>query len=118
MSDARRYPRAPLCVPIGIEGERVRAGVGLTRDASVEGLLIGATRRFEAGERVVLRVVFEPGFREAVVHGRVVRLEEEFGDAAQFFPFRIAVALDTPLAMADVDPSGGERVSDVCIRGA
>jgi hypothetical protein len=105
-------------VPLGIDGDRIHDGVGVTRDASVEGLLIGATRRFEVGERVALHVMFEPGREEAIVRGRVVRVEDELGDAAQFFPFRIAVALDAPLSTAGVDPFDPGRVSDVSVRGA
>jgi hypothetical protein len=46
MSDGRKHARKPLWIPIGIDGEK--KSVGITRDASVQGVMIAAARKFQA----------------------------------------------------------------------
>jgi hypothetical protein len=109
MSDGRKHARKPLWIPIGIDGEK--KSVGITRDASVQGVMIAAARRFQSGERVTLRLLRKDGKTELRADGKVVRVEDELGDAAQFWPWRVAVQLDVPL------PELAEMIEDIELEG-
>ena len=55
MSDGRKHARKPLWVPVGVDGEKKT--VGVTRDASVQGVMIAVARKYQGGERVSLRLL-------------------------------------------------------------
>jgi hypothetical protein len=105
MSEGRKFVRKPLWVPIGIDGGK--KSVGITRDVSVQGVMIAAARKFESGERVSLRLLRKDGKTELRADGKVVRVEDELGDAAQFWPWKVAVQLDAPL------PELAEMIEDI-----
>jgi hypothetical protein len=95
MQEARRHPRKPVWLPIGIDGEDRPNRIGVSRDASIAGVLISTGSRFKVGERVTLRIrLTGKARREILVSGQVVRIDTETGDAAQAWPYRIAVQLD------------------------
>jgi hypothetical protein len=108
MNEARRSPRRPVWLPIGIDGEGRPNRIGVSRDASLTGVLISTGSKFEVGEVVTLRIRLTNKNKEIRVRGKVVRVDTETGAAALMWPFRIAVQLDTPVAdlrdaIADVD---------------
>ena len=108
MSEARKSPRRPVWLPIGIDGENRPNRIGVSRDASLSGVLISTGSRFEVGEVVTLRIRLTNKNKEIQAKGKVVRVDHETGAAAQMWPYRIAVQLDTPVAdlndaIADVD---------------
>ena len=109
MSEGRKHSRKPLWVPIGIDGEK--SSVGITRDVSVQGVMIAAARRFASGDRVTLRLLRKDGKSELRANGKVVRVEDELGDAAQFWPWKVAVQLDAPL------PELAEMIEDIELEG-
>ena len=112
MSDGRKHARKPLWIPIGIDG--AKKTVGITRDASIQGVMIAAARKFQSGERVTLRLLRrdDDGSKtELRADGKVVRVEDELGDAAQFWPWKVAVQLDAPL------PELAEMIEDIELEG-
>jgi hypothetical protein len=94
MNQGRRHARGKLFVAVGIDGAEARTGLGVTRNASVSGLLLATTRRFQVGEHLTLRVSRRDSDQTINVGARVVRLEREPSEAAKVFPWRIAVELD------------------------
>lgn len=96
-------------MPIGIDGEK--SSVGITRDVSLEGVMISSARKYQPDERVTLRLLRKGGAGELRAEGRVVRVEDELGDAAQFWPWRVAVKLDRPLAEL------AEVIEDIQVEG-
>jgi len=106
--EARKHPRRPVWLPVGIDGESRPNRIGVSRDASLNGVLISTGSRFEVGETVTLRIRLTEKNQEILAKGTVVRVDKESGAAAQMWPFRIAVQLDKPVAalqdaIADVD---------------
>jgi hypothetical protein len=113
VSETRKHPRRPLWVPIGIDptSANAKSGVGITRDVSLTGVMISSARKFAPEERVMLRLLKKGGAGELRAEGRVVRVEDELGDAAQFWPWRVAVQLDRPLAEL------AEMIEDIQVEG-
>lgn len=108
MAEERKSPRRPVWLPIGIDGENRPNRIGVSRDASLTGVLISTGSRFEVGETVTLRIRLTEKNKEIQVKGQVVRVDAETGAAAQMWPYRIAVHLEKPVAalqeaIADVD---------------
>jgi len=95
--EARRHPRKPIWLPIGIDGEGRPNRIGVSRDASLQGVLISTGSKFEVGERLSLRIRLSDNRGEIKVQGKVVRVENEAGESAVMFPFRVAVALERPV---------------------
>jgi hypothetical protein len=81
-------------VAVGIDGAEDRSGLGVTRNASVSGLLLATSRRFQVGEHLMLRVSRKDSYETFTVGATVKRLEREPSEAAKAFPWRIAVELD------------------------
>lgn len=110
-AEGRKHPRRPVWLPVGIDGEDRPNRIGVSRDASLTGVLISTGSRFEVGEVVTLRIRLTEKNKEIRARGKVVRVDKEKGAAAQMWPFRIAVHLDRPVAalqdaIADVDVDG------------
>lgn len=95
--EARRHPRKSVWLPIGIDGEGRPNRIGVSRDASLQGVLISTGSKFEVGERLNLRIRLSDNRGEIKVRGKVVRVENETGESAVMFPFRVAVALERPV---------------------
>jgi hypothetical protein len=93
MADRRIHTRHRINFPVQIDSERKKDRIGVARNVSVRGLLLGTPSRFQPGERVTLELVLasERAERERVT-GRVVRVSED-GDAG-WFARLIAVEFD------------------------
>jgi len=74
---------------------------GITRNLSEKGLLIATRTRIEVGERLTL-TIRAPGV-ELRAEGHVLRVEKT--DPSEPWPFRVAVALDTPLPAVLIEAS-------------
>lgn len=86
-----------MWLPIGIDGEGRPGRIGVSRDASLQGVLISTGSRFEVGERLTLRIRLSDSRGEIKVRGKVVRVENESGESAVVFPYRLAVSLERPV---------------------
>jgi len=95
--EARKHPRNPVWLPIGIDGEGRPNRIGVSRDASLQGLLISTGSKFSVGERLTLRIRLAENRGEVMVRGKVVRVENETGKSAMVYPYRVAVQLDRPV---------------------
>jgi hypothetical protein len=93
----RKHARAKFCLAVGLDGQEQRSGVGVTRDASASGVLLVSSRRYAAGEQLVLQIRRGEGQAPIEAVGTVVRVERDKTDAAQFFPWRIAIELREPV---------------------
>jgi Tfp pilus assembly protein PilZ len=96
--EARKHRRRPVWLPIGIDGEGRPNRIGVSRDASMSGVLISTGSRFKVGESVTLRIRLSGTGGEIHAKGRVVRVDQETGPAAHSWPFRIAVNLEEPVS--------------------
>lgn len=106
----RKHARARLCLAVGLDGQEQRSAVGVTRDASASGLMLVSSRRFSPGEQLVLQIRRGEDRPAIEAVGTVVRVERDRTDAAQFFPWRIAIQLREPLEQL------GELVGEIELR--
>jgi hypothetical protein len=108
MEERRRYLRQRLFVPVEIDGEKKKDRIGVARNASACGMLLGTPSHFEVGERVTLRLALAPQVSERlIVSGRIVRIAVD--DAADWFARLVAIKFDQELpklsSAADISAS-------------
>lgn len=91
MSERRRHQRHRAAFPVQIDGDEKKDRIGVARNASISGVLVGTPSRFSAGERVTLSLKFvgEPDLR---VRGRIVRIDAD--KRSDWFNRILAVAFD------------------------
>jgi hypothetical protein len=92
-SDRRQHRRYRVNVPLGIDAGPRSGRVGVTQDASVEGLLFNTRSKFEPGEEVKI-TIFVPGDDRGVeetVTAHIIRTESV--PAESQFPWRYLTAV-------------------------
>jgi len=96
MLERRRHARVDVFFPVQIDTTQKADRIGIARNSSHSGLLIGTPSHFQVGEELVL--TFAPVFGQPhqKVKGHVVRtsLDEE----ADLFRQLVAVELETRIA--------------------
>src|SRR6185503_18705883 len=95
MAERRRHPRHRATFPVQIDTERKKQRLGVARNASVSGVLLGTGSRFDAGERVSLALQFHGKAQEWRVSGRIVRVGSD--RASDWFSRILAVEFDQAL---------------------
>jgi len=75
MEHPRRHLRFRVRFPVALESPAKRGRVGVVRDVSAGGVLLGTPSRFSAGQRVRLRFRSRVDGPETEVVGTVVRSE-------------------------------------------
>lgn len=93
MHDRRRHAREEAFFPVQIDSTEKADRVGMVRNRSDSGLLIGTPSRFSVGEKLRLTFAPEPGQTRRAVVGRVVRTGID--DEADLFRQLIGVELQT-----------------------
>ena len=95
MTERRRYARHRLAFPIRLDSKRKTGRIGMCRNGSISGLLLGTPSRFRLGERLLLAFrVSERHQQEKQLQGTIVRVEEDTPDS--WFNRLVAVELDAP----------------------
>lgn len=109
--DRRNHPRQAAILAVGLESERRRQRLGVTRDLSTRGLLIVTPSRFSKGDRLKLTV--HTGAGEINVFGRVAHVDEHPVSSPELWRYRVGIALDEalPPAILDEAAAGNERWS-------
>jgi Tfp pilus assembly protein PilZ len=95
MPERRRHPRHRATFPIQIDTAQKKQRLGVARNASVNGVLIGTGSRFDAGERVSLALQFHGEAQQWRVSGRIVRVASD--RTSDWFSRILAVEFDQAL---------------------
>lgn len=104
--DRRRTPRHEAFIPLEIGSAR-KTRIGVTRNASVEGLLVASHGSFEVGERVQLRFRLRRDRPYHRVRGMVVRHRRVDADGP--FPHMVGVRLLEPVLALGGPPARAGR---------
>lgn len=96
MPERRRHQREEIYFPVQIDSAEKADRVGIARNSSVSGLLIGTPSHFSVGDELDLTFSLKYGEPQQRVHGRVVRITLD--EQADLFRRLIAVELDSKLA--------------------
>lgn len=119
MQERREHARYAIWFPVHVSPADATAKtiVAVSKDASSTGISISTASKFEVGEKVTVafRVPPDTG-AEQRVDGRIVRFAANAEDPHGLWPFRIAIAFDTPLPdlerlLAEVAAGGGPLVT-------
>lgn len=89
MHERRRHSREEVYFPVQIDSQDKTDRVGVARNSSASGLLIGTPSRFAVGDQVDLTFAFRYGEPYQKIHGRVVRVTVD--DQADLFRQLVAV---------------------------
>ena len=92
MSDRRRHSRTDVFFPVRIDSPQKSDRIGVARNSSASGLLIGTPSHFAVGDPLVLTFGTTYGEPERRMKGRVVRVDLD--EEADLFYRLVAVALD------------------------
>ena len=93
MYERRRHSREEVFFPVQIDSTEKADRIGVARNSSPTGLLIGTPSHFEVGDEVVLTFALQYGEPYQQVHGRIVRVTMD--EQADLFRRLIAVQLES-----------------------
>ncbi len=91
MPERRRHQREEIYFPVQIDSAEKSDRIGIARNCSASGLLIGTPSHFSVGEELELRFALKYGGPQQRVHGRVVRVSLD--EQADLFRRLLAVEL-------------------------
>jgi hypothetical protein len=91
MHERRRHTREEVYFPVQIDSKEKSERVGVARNSSASGLLIGTPSRFSVGEELDLTFTVQYGGPYQKKHGRVVRVTLD--DQADLFRQLVAVEI-------------------------
>jgi eukaryotic-like serine/threonine-protein kinase len=96
MLDRRAHERHEMWIPV--YSDAFSGGVGITHDASDNGMLILARRELELGDAIEVRFSVPPGTQvQFVTQGTVVRSGPNSADPDGLWKVRVAIAFERPL---------------------
>lgn len=97
--ERRRCERLPVAIPTRIDTPSFQGRIGVTRNVSRTGMLIGTPSRFRIGERATLELRVGEGdsARSIEQSGRIVRLEMNGRDETGIWSYLMAVRFSDPL---------------------
>ncbi len=91
MPERRRHKREEIYFPVQIDSAEKTERVGIARNSSASGLLIGTPSHFSVGDELDLTFSLKYGEPYQTAHGRVVRIALD--DQADLFRRLVAVEL-------------------------
>lgn len=77
MDHSRRHSRLPVRFPVAIESPAKPGRVGVVRNVSQRGVLLGTPSRYQPGQRVRLRFKTRSGGPEFDLPATVVRIDHD-----------------------------------------
>jgi hypothetical protein len=93
-AERRQRARHRVCFPIQLRGERKSGRIGLCRNGSATGMLLGTPSRFEVGERLDLSFRVTSQAPEMRLSGRIVRVAQEARHRDHWCHRLVAVVFD------------------------
>jgi hypothetical protein len=92
--ERRRRERHRICFPIQLNGRQKQGRIGLCRNGSATGMLLGTPSRFELGERLELDFRVTSKAEDRRVAGTIVRVDEEKPNRDHWCHRLIAIVFD------------------------
>lgn len=92
----RRFRRHRVVFPVEVSSPKKPGRLGMCRNGSACGMLVGTPSRFEMGDELVLSFQVRSGAPENVVKGKIVRVAEELENRDHWCHRLVAVELDEP----------------------
>lgn len=101
----RGHDRHTAWFPVRLDAQELGECIGVTKNVSLQGVLLCSANKFVVGAPVTVELHLEPG-KEAPrsVQGTIVRLTPNEDDPNGLWPYKMAVEFDDP------DPTVLERV--------
>lgn len=92
----RRHQRHRVVFPVKVSSTQKQGRIGICRNGSASGMLLGTPSRFEIGDALELRFRVRTGEPENTVRARIVRLAEEARDRDHWCHRLVAVEFEDP----------------------
>jgi hypothetical protein len=96
--ERRKHTRFDICFPVRLDSSKKAGRIGMSRNSSVGGMLLGTPSRFQAGD--ALRLTFRVAAAQAaetIVRGRVVRVGFDETNLDSWCRRLLAIEFDEPL---------------------
>jgi hypothetical protein len=92
----RRHVRHRVVFPIKVSSMKKQGRIGMCRNGSASGMLLGTPSRFDLGDELILRFRVKSGEPENLVRGRIVRLDRESPTRDHWCHRLVAVEFNAP----------------------
>jgi hypothetical protein len=104
-SNRRGHERHTAWFPVRLDAEELGECIGVTKNVSLQGVLLCSAEKFVVGAPVTVELHLEPEKAEPRrVQGTIVRLTRNDDDPEGLWPYKMAVEFDDP------DPTVLQRV--------
>lgn len=92
----RRNDRHRVAFPVEVSSPHKRDRIGMCRNGSATGMLLGTPSRFEVGDSLTLSFSVHKGAPANLVTAKIVRLDEEAANRDHWCHRLVAVEFDSP----------------------
>lgn len=92
----RRFRRHRVVFPVKVSSQQKPGRLGMCRNGSACGMLMGTPSRFEIGDQLVLSFQVRTDAPENIVTGKIVRVAEEAPNRDHWCHRLVAIEFDQP----------------------